>query len=280
VEDRDLCAKLLVEPFGQSFAVSTTMLAEANGIGAGTSAMPAHTPWRHLASAGLGTPQAADIAVLDSDADLRDRLDMVFRSIGLRTLHFAEPGRILEQDAAAGVRCLVSDVRLPGVSGLQLQARLRARNIHTPMIFLTSYGDIKMSVLAMKAGAVDFLTKPAREQDLIDAVMVALDRDHVRRQAAAQHTEIKARAATLTPREARVLSLVTAGLMNKQIAAQLGVSEVTAKLHRASLMRKMAARHVAELTRMAAVLDAVAPASPGQTTLSFNYREGRQSAAA
>lgn len=239
--------------------------------------MPARVSWPARASAGSSMPQEADIAVLDGDAALRDRLDTLFQSIGLRTLHFAEPERLLEQDAAASVRCVVSDVRLPGVSGLQLQTTLRARNIHTPMIFLTSHGDIKMTVLAMKAGAVDFLTKPLREQDLIDAVMVAIDRAHHLRQAAAQHSAITARAATLTTREALVLSLVTEGLMNKQIAAQLGVSEVTAKMHRASLMRKMDARHVAELTRMAAVLDAMAPPSHAQPPSSLSHRVSRQS---
>ncbi len=266
-----MCAKILVEPFVKTFAAGAIMLPGSTRGAAGPVAeMRANAPWPDRASAELGTPKTADIAVLDE----------VFRSIGLHTLQFAEPQHLLERDAAAGFRCLVSDVRLPGLSGLQLQACLRARQIHTPMIFLTSYGDIKMSVLAMKAGAIDFLTKPVREQDLVDAVMVALDREHHRRQAAARQDAIQARAATLTPREARILSLVAGGLMNKQIAAQLGISEVTVKMHRASLMRKMAARHVSELIRMAAVLDATAPPPPAQTAFSLNDSGGRQSAPA
>ncbi len=276
-----MCAKILVEPFVKTFAAGAIMLPGSTRGAAGPVAeMRANAPWPDRASAELGTPKTADIAVLDGDAALRARLDEVFRSIGLHTLQFAEPQHLLERDAAAGFRCLVSDVRLPGLSGLQLQACLRARQIHTPMIFLTSYGDIKMSVLAMKAGAIDFLTKPVREQDLVDAVMVALDREHHRRQAAARQDAIQARAATLTPREARILSLVAGGLMNKQIAAQLGISEVTVKMHRASQMRKMAARHVSELIRMAAVLDATAPPPPAQTAFSLNDSGGRQSAPA
>jgi FixJ family two-component response regulator len=257
-----LCAKVLVEPFGQACAVgfgvpAACLLADARqadikhrAAAAGLAALPA-------VSARL--PQA-DIAIVDGDPAFRDQLCALFHSIGLCALQFEEPGGLLDQGAVTRVRCLVTDVRMRGFSGLELQARLLEQKIRTPIIFMTAHGDIRMSVLAMKAGAVDFLTKPLREQDLLDAVMAALERDRHQREAAQRSAALHASAASLTPRESRILTLVTAGLMNKQIAAQLGLSEVTVKMHRANLMRKMGVRSLAELTRLAAALDA--PAAP------------------
>jgi FixJ family two-component response regulator len=150
--------------------------------------------------------------------------------------------------------CLVLDVRLPGLSGLDLQAELAKANIHIPVIFMTGHGDIPMSVQAMKAGAVDFLPKPFRDQDMLDAVATALERDRQQRRAANQLSDLQARFETLTQREREVMSLVAAGLMNKQIAGELGISEITVKIHRGQVMRKMGARSLADLVKMAEVL--------------------------
>ena len=146
------------------------------------------------------------------------------------------------------------DIRLPGVSGLDFQAELVKANIHIPIVFITGHGDIPMTVRAMKAGAVEFLTKPFRDQDLLDAVQIALERDRTRRAEDRAVDELRAHFDALTPREQQVISLVTAGLMNKQIAAELGVSEITVKVHRGSVMKKMGARSLADLVRMADAL--------------------------
>lgn len=154
-------------------------------------------------------------------------------------------------DAAA---CLVLDIRLPGVSGLDFQAELAKANIHIPVIFITGHGDIPMTVRAMKAGAVEFLTKPFRDQDLLDAVQAALERDRARHAQDKAVYEVRSRYQELTPREQEVIGFVTAGLMNKQIAAELGVSEITVKVHRGNVMKKMGARSLADLVRMADAL--------------------------
>ena len=178
-------------------------------------------------------------------------------SVGLRCEVFASPRKFLERKTADTVSCLVLDVRLPEMSGLDFQAELAGTHADIPIIFITGHGDIPMSVRAMKAGAVEFLTKPVREQTLLDAVRDALERDRVRREQAEKSRDLQARFESLSPRECEVLSLVTAGLMNKQIAAEMKLSEVTAKVHRASLMKKFGAKSVAELTKMANVLGVV-----------------------
>ena len=197
------------------------------------------------------------VFVVDDDIDVREGLKSVMELVGLRCEVFASPRKFLERKTADTVSCLVLDVRLPEMSGLDFQAELAGTHADIPIIFITGHGDIPMSVRAMKAGAVEFLTKPVREQTLLDAVRDALERDRVRREQAEKSRDLQARFELLSPRECEVLSLVTAGLMNKQIAAEMKLSEVTAKVHRASLMKKFGAKSVAELTKMANVLGVV-----------------------
>ena len=200
------------------------------------------------------------VFVVDDDIDVREGLKSVMGSVGLRCEVFASPREFLQREAADTVSCLVLDVRLPGMSGLDFQAELAGTHADIPIIFITGHGDIPMSVRAMKAGAVEFLTKPVREQTLLDAVRDALERDRVRREQAGKMRDLKARFESLVPREREVLSLVIAGLLNKQIAAEMKLSEVTVKVHRARLMKKFGAKSVADLTKMANVLG-VAPRS-------------------
>jgi FixJ family two-component response regulator len=178
-------------------------------------------------------------------------LQRLFRSVGLQSQVFGSTEEFLNTKLPDVASCLVLDVRLPGGSGLDFQSELVKANIHVPIIFITGHGDIPMSVQAMKAGAVEFLTKPFRDQELLDAIQVALNRDHTRRQNDEAVSSLRARYESLTPREREVMALVTAGLMNKQIAAQLNVSEITVKVHRGNAMGKMGARSLAELVRMA-----------------------------
>ena len=188
---------------------------------------------------------------------MRQSLTSLLQSIGLRVeafgsaADFLKKGRIADGIAAA---CLILDVRLPGLSGLDFQAELAKADTHLPIIFISGYGDIPMTVRAMKGGAVEFLTKPFRDQDLLDAVQLALQRDRDRRIQESAVLQTRARFEALTPREQEVLSLVTAGLMNKQVADELGVAEITAKVHRSNVMRKMGARSLADLVRMADAL--------------------------
>ena len=194
------------------------------------------------------------VFVVDDDGPLREALRGLLRSVGLRAEVFASAADFLKLKLPDTAACLVLDVRLPGVSGLDFQAELAKADIRIPIIFITGHGDIPMTVRAMKAGAVEFLTKPFRDQDLLDAVQIALERDRARRADNQALLEVRAHFESLTPREQQVIGFVTAGLMNKQIAAELGVSEITVKVHRGSVMKKMKARSLADLVRMADAL--------------------------
>ena len=194
------------------------------------------------------------IYVVDDDANVGDGLKALFESVGLRCEVFASAAQFLTRSGAEVVSCLVLDVRLPGLSGLDVQAQLAEAQISIPVIFITGHGDIPMTVKAMKAGAVEFLTKPVREQDLLDAVGAALQRDRLRRDCEDEMRDLRTRFDALSAREREVVARVVAGLMNKQIAAELGVSEVTVKVHRHNAMQKLGARSVADLVRMADAL--------------------------
>jgi FixJ family two-component response regulator len=199
-------------------------------------------------------PPQETIFVIDDDASVRNALSSLFRSIGLKVEVFDSAADFLKMELPAVASCLVLDVRLPGLSGLDFQTELAKANIRIPIVFITGHGDIPMTVKAMKAGAVEFLTKPFREQDLLDAVRLGLERDRTRREGETILTDLRARFDALTSREQEVMALVTAGMMNKQIAADLGVSEITVKVHRGNVMRKMGAKSLADLVRMADVL--------------------------
>jgi FixJ family two-component response regulator len=190
------------------------------------------------------------VFLVDDDADCRDSLVALLNSVGLQTKTFASIGELLDTKLPDVVSCLVLDVRLPGLSGLDFQADLAKTNNLIPIIFLTGHADVPMSVKAMKLGAVDFLTKPVRDQDLLDAVTVALQRDRTRREAGRELANLRSRLQNLTPREREVMGLVAQGLMNKQIAGTLGVSEATIKFHRGRLMEKLGVRSVADLVKM------------------------------
>ena len=194
------------------------------------------------------------VFVIDDDVAMRTTLSSLFRSVGLRVELFGsayEFARIKMPDVAS---CLVLDIRLPGVSGLDFQAELAMADIRIPIIFMTGHGDIPMSVKAMKAGAIDFLTKPFREQDILDAVIRAIERDQKRRDSEKAVSELRIPFDSLTSREREVMTLVAAGLMNKQIAAKLGITEITVKVHRGHMMRKMKARSLIDLLGMADLL--------------------------
>jgi FixJ family two-component response regulator len=191
------------------------------------------------------------VFVLDDDVSIRDPLKTLLRSVGLSVEFFNSPFEFLQGMRSDTPSCLVLDVRLPGKSGLDLQHELADKNIPIPIIFLTAHGDIRMTVRAMKAGAVEFLTKPFRDQDLLDAVQEALEQDRSRRQRQAEIAILRERLETLTRREREVLPLVVSGWLNKQIAAEIGTTEATIKVHRSQLMKKMSASSVPELVRMA-----------------------------
>jgi FixJ family two-component response regulator len=197
---------------------------------------------------------AATVFVVDDDAMVRDALSSLFRSVGLQAVAYSSATELLESKRHDGPGCLVLDVRMPGLSGLDLQTELGKAGIEIPIIFITGHGDVPMSVKAMKAGAVDFLTKPFRDQDLLDAVNGALERDRERRKSTVATSDLQKRLETLSPREREVMGYVTAGLMNKQIAAELNLSEITVKIHRGNTMRKMGAKSLADLVRMADLL--------------------------
>ena len=194
------------------------------------------------------------VHIIDDDTSLREALSSLFRSVGLETRLYGAASEFLEAEAADIPGCLVLDVRLPGVSGLDFQAQLNERGVRLPVVLMTGHGDIPMSVRGMKAGAVDFLTKPFRDQDMLDAVAAAIERDRRQRAEDSGSAELAARFETLSPREKEVMALVTAGRMNKQAAFELGLSEITVKIHRGAAMRKMEARSLADLVRMAEAL--------------------------
>lgn len=200
-------------------------------------------------------PEAPLVLVLDDEAPVRTALDSLLRSVGFRVACFASPEELLHGDQLDSASCLVLDIRLQMTSGLDVQAQLAEAGLGIPVVFMTGHGDIPMSVRAMKAGAVDFLTKPFRDQDMLDAVGAAIERDRERRAAEQRVAEVAGRYGTLTPRERQIMALVTTGLMNKEIAGQLGLSEITVKIHRGQVMRKMAVRSVADLVRIADSLD-------------------------
>lgn len=194
------------------------------------------------------------VFVIDDDADIRSSLSSLFRSVGLPAMAFGSTAEFLQAPKPDVPSCLVLDVRLAGASGLDFQAELAKADMPLPIIFITGYGDIPMTVRAMKAGAVEFLTKPLREQELLDAVRLALDRDSARRDRDKVLKKLQSAYQTLTQREREVFPLVTSGLMNKQIGAKLGITEITVKVHRGNVMRKMDAKSHAELVRMADTL--------------------------
>lgn len=194
--------------------------------------------------------QGPVVFVVDDDPSIRSSLKFLMSSVGLQVEGFDSADALLKRNLPDAPSCLVLDVRLRGLSGLDFQRQLAARNCHIPIIFITGHGDIPMSVRAMKAGAVEFLTKPFRDQDLLDAVRIALEKDRERRERKKEVSDLKERFNSLTPREQEVISMVVSGMLNKQIADQLGTAENTVKVHRSRAMEKMQAQSVAELVKM------------------------------
>jgi FixJ family two-component response regulator len=203
------------------------------------------------------TQDVPTVVIVDDDIDVRESLQELLESIGLHSKCFGTAQEFLSSPRSGGPSCLILDVRLPGISGLDLQLELKRRKVSIPIIFLTAHADVPMSVKAMKSGAVEFLTKPFRQQDLLDAVQRSLARDRIVREKQRDTAELRERYNTLSVREREVMNLVVSGLLNKQVAAELEASEATIKMHRGQVMKKMLAKSLPELVRMADKLKSI-----------------------
>ena len=202
----------------------------------------------------IASAEVPVVLVIDDDESMRRGLTNLFESVGLRVEAFGSAPELLQKKLPDVPSCVVLDIRLPGMSGLDFQDLLEKAAIHIPIVFVTGHGDITMSVKAMKAGAADFLTKPFRQQEMLDAVTAAIERDRKRRKDEKIVSNLRALFETLTPREREILALVAAGLMNKQIAAEIGIAEITVKIHRGRIMKKMGTRSLADLVRITETL--------------------------